>query len=54
MKVLLVEDVDRLGWLGDVVEVRSGYARNYLLAQGLAVIPNEVVIRSGLCILQKT
>lgn len=36
MKVLLVEDVRRLGWLGDVVEVNNGYARNYLLPQGLA------------------
>ena len=30
MKVLLCEDIDKLGWLGDVVEVRTGYARNYL------------------------
>ncbi len=36
MKVLLVSDIDRLGWLGDVVEVSTGYARNYLLPQGLA------------------
>ncbi len=36
MKVLLCEDVRPLGWLGDVVEVSDGYARNYLLPQGLA------------------
>jgi large subunit ribosomal protein L9 len=41
MKVLLVEDIDKLGWLGDVVEVSTGYARNYLLPQRLAVIPTE-------------
>ena len=46
MKVLLCEDIERLGWLGDVVEVKTGYARNYLLPQGLAKIANEASIRS--------
>jgi len=46
MKVLLCEDIDRLGWLGDVVEVKTGYARNYLLPQGLAKIAIEASIRS--------
>jgi len=36
MKVLLCEDIKRLGYVGDVVEVKAGYARNYLLPQGLA------------------
>ncbi|HEX41118.1 MAG TPA: 50S ribosomal protein L9 [Phycisphaerales bacterium] len=36
MKVLLCEDVNKLGYLGDVVEVKAGYARNYLLPQGIA------------------
>jgi large subunit ribosomal protein L9 len=36
MKVLLCEDVKEVGWLGDIVEVTTGYARNYLLPQGLA------------------
>ncbi len=36
MKVLLCEDVKNLGWLGDIVEVATGYARNYLIPQGLA------------------
>lgn len=36
MKVLLTSDVDKLGWLGDVVEVADGFARNYLLRAGLA------------------
>jgi large subunit ribosomal protein L9 len=39
MKVLLVEDIKKLGWVGDVVEVEAGYARNYLLPEGLAVVP---------------
>lgn len=46
MKVLLCEDVAKLGWLGDIVEVKDGYARNYLLPQGLAVVPSEGAIRS--------
>jgi large subunit ribosomal protein L9 len=36
MKILLCDDVKRLGLLGDVVEVNEGYARNYLIPQGLA------------------
>jgi large subunit ribosomal protein L9 len=46
MKVLLCEDVKKLGWLGDIVEVKEGYARNYLLPQGLAKVATEVNIRS--------
>jgi len=46
MKVLLVADVDRVGWLGDVVEVKTGYARNYLLPVGLAVPATEANLRS--------
>jgi len=37
MDVLLCEDVDNLGQRGQVVKVRSGYGRNYLLPQGLAI-----------------
>ena len=46
VKVLLCEDVKELGWFGDVVEVRTGYARNYLLPQGLATIPTKSNLRS--------
>ena len=46
MKVLLCEDVGRLGWLGDVVEVAEGYARNYLLPQGIAKVATEGNIRA--------
>ena len=46
MKVLLCEDIKKLGWLGDVVEVAEGYARNYLLPQGLAKVATEGNIRS--------
>jgi len=46
MKVLLCEDIKKLGWLGDVVEVNEGYARNYLLPQRLAKVATEGNIRS--------
>lgn len=46
MKVLLVKDVAKLGWLGDVVEVSTGYARNYLLPQRLAKVPSEANLKS--------
>ena len=46
MKLLLVEDVEMLGWLGDIVNVKSGYARNYLVPQGLAVVPTKKSIES--------
>ncbi|HNS22721.1 MAG TPA: 50S ribosomal protein L9 [Sedimentisphaerales bacterium] len=46
MKVLLCEDIKKLGWLGDVVEVNVGYARNYLLPQGLAKVATEGNIRA--------
>lgn len=37
MDVILREDVDHLGTMGEVVKVKRGYARNYLLPRGLAV-----------------
>ncbi|MHC4645774.1 MAG: 50S ribosomal protein L9 [Planctomycetota bacterium] len=46
MKVLLCEDIRSLGWLGDIVEVSEGYARNYLLPQGLANVATEANIRA--------
>lgn len=36
MKVILLENVDRLGKMGDVVTVREGYARNFLIPNGKA------------------
>lgn len=40
-KVLLTKDVYKLGHVGDVVEVRPGFARNYLLPQRMAVEPTR-------------
>lgn len=46
MKILLCEDIDKLGWLGDVVEVAEGYARNYLIPQRLATQATDGNIRA--------
>ncbi|SCW35727.1 50S ribosomal protein L9 [Borreliella japonica] len=41
MKVILKEDFVNLGREGDIVEVKDGFARNYLLPQGFAVFSNK-------------
>lgn len=41
VQLLLIQSVDHLGKQGDVVEVKSGYASNYLLPQGLATLATE-------------
>ena len=46
MKVLLVSDVRKLGYLGDVLEVADGYARNFLFPQGLAKTATDNNIKS--------
>lgn len=38
MEVILLEIVENLGGIGDIVKVRSGYARNFLLPQGKAAL----------------
>ncbi|MEM9881374.1 MAG: 50S ribosomal protein L9 [Planctomycetota bacterium] len=40
IELLLLETVDNLGIVGDVVKVRPGFARNYLLPHGIAVSPS--------------
>lgn len=45
MKVILREDIQGLGRSGDLVEVREGYGRNFLLPRKLAVTANEKNIR---------
>lgn len=37
MKIILTQEVSNLGSPGDIVEVKDGYGRNYLLPQGLAI-----------------
>jgi large subunit ribosomal protein L9 len=41
MRVILREDLDNLGGAGEVVTVRDGYARNFLLPRGLAALATE-------------
>ena len=46
MKLLLHANVDKLGHVGDVVEVTEGYARNYLIPQLIAVEPTKANIEA--------
>ena len=41
MEVILIQDLANLGFKNDIVKVRDGYGRNYLLPQKLAIIANE-------------
>jgi large subunit ribosomal protein L9 len=41
IELLLIQNVDHLGRQGDVVEVKAGFANNYLLPQGLAIVATE-------------
>jgi large subunit ribosomal protein L9 len=41
MDVILLQNVDNLGQMGDVVAVARGYARNYLIPRGLAAVATE-------------
>lgn len=46
VELLLTETVETLGIVGDVVKVRTGYARNYLLPLGMATEPSEEKIKA--------
>ena len=41
MKLILKENIEHLGQIGDIVKVAPGYARNYLLPKGLAIESTE-------------
>ncbi len=45
MKIILKEDVSGLGYKDDVVEVKNGYGRNYLISTGKAVIATESALK---------
>lgn len=41
MQIILKQDVDNLGYKNDVVKVRDGYARNFLIPKGVAMVASE-------------
>lgn len=45
MKVLLRQNVETLGSIGDIVQVRDGYARNYLIPRGYAYVATDSNLR---------
>ena len=47
MKVLLIQDVDNLGFAGEIKEVATGYGRNYLIPQGMAVLATEGALQEA-------
>lgn len=46
IKLLLTENVESLGIVGDVVNVRTGYARNFLLPRSMATTPSDEAIKA--------
>ena len=46
MQVILLEKIDNVGLLGDLVDVKSGFARNFLLPQGKAEMATEANIEA--------
>ncbi|MCM1370268.1 MAG: 50S ribosomal protein L9 [Candidatus Amulumruptor caecigallinarius] len=45
MKIILKQNIPSLGYKDDVVEVKSGYGRNYLIPQGLAIIASDAALK---------
>lgn len=41
MEVILKKDIDKLGYADDVVKVKDGYGRNYLIPKGLAIVATD-------------
>lgn len=46
MKIILKKDNDLLGTIGQILDVKNGYARNYLIPNGIAVLANESSLKS--------
>ncbi|HNY06482.1 MAG TPA: 50S ribosomal protein L9 [Bacteroidales bacterium] len=45
MKVILMKDVHNLGFTNDVIQVKDGYGRNYLIPQGIAALATETNLK---------
>jgi large subunit ribosomal protein L9 len=45
MQIILKQDVPKLGYSNDIVEVKPGYARNYLIPQGIAVLATPSTLK---------
>lgn len=45
MKLILKEDVNKLGESGDIVDVKPGYGRNYLIPQGKAIMATDGALK---------
>ena len=41
MEIILIQDVKNLGYKNDIVNVKPGYARNFLIPQGMAILATE-------------
>ena len=41
MKIILTKDFEKLGKTGDLIEVKRGYARNFLIPKGIALLAND-------------
>ena len=47
MQIILLERIEKLGQMGDLVNVKPGYARNYLLPQRKALRANTTLIEAS-------
>ncbi len=47
MEVILRQTIDSLGRIGEIVTVKNGYARNYLIPRGLAVLARPGLVRQA-------
>ena len=46
MKLILKEDVRNLGFKNEIVDVKPGYGRNFLIPKGMAVLATESALRT--------